>query len=293
MPRDNNIPPYQEGFQTPDINLSHHVRRDKDTDVIPEITLYDIDYAIIYHLSENLKLSVNEGGKLVPVPIMYADSEKWVQIRKRGYIRDSENRLIAPLLVIRRTSIDEDSRITLLNMNNYRATFKYYPYITMNMQYDTLNRQSDRKLSYEYYIIDAPQYVRVSYELVIWTYMIEEMNKILQVIKSVSNHLWGDYHTFRTVVTSITNNTVNNVGDDRVVTSNVSLEVDGQLREEFIYHEPTMRKAYSIKKIRFDGETEVNDIYIDEPSPFMSKNHISNEPKHLQMMRKRRNIRYR
>lgn len=289
----NKIPPYQEGYQTGPLNRADQIRRDNDTVVTPKVTLYDVDYAILYHLGQNMKLQVRDGDRMISVPVIYGDGEKWAQIRSRGYMRDTTNKVIAPIVVIRRQSVDADPRIPIMDLNNYVPHVKFFPYVQMNMQYDRITKQHERKPSYEFYMVDAPNYIRVSYEVVVWTDMIEQLNTVIQAILAVSNHLWGDYYSFRTVVDSISMNTLNNVGEDRVVSATVSLTVDAWLRDEFEYHEPTMRKAYSIKKVNFQNEQEDIDPFIDEPYPFASNSHISSEPKHLQLMRKQRNLRYR
>lgn len=287
------IPPFQEGYQTPPFNRAHETRRDNDTVKSPKITLYDIDYAIIYHLSQNMKLSVNEGGRSVEVPVLYADGEKWAQIKARGFVRDERNKVMAPMIAIRRSSVEPDSRIPIMDLNNRVPTKKFYPYITTGMQYDKLSGQLERKSTLEYYLVDVPNYVRVSYDLVVWTYMIEQMNTLVQSIIAVANHMWGDYHTFRVNINSATMNTRNDIGEDRLVSTDISLLVDGYLLEEFEYHEPTMRKAHTIKKVRFENEQEELNFYLDEPTIFNRDNHISREPKQVQLQNRKRNLRYR
>lgn len=287
------IPPFEEGYEAGDINRATQMRRDNDTVKTPKVTLYDIDYAIMYHLSDQLRLTVREQDRVIEVPVLYADGESWAQIRARGYLRDDSDKVMAPMIIIRRTGVSDDERIPLLDLNNRSLKRKFFPYKTMNMQYDRISGQILRKPSYEYYLVDMPKYVRVSYELMLWTNMIEQMNALVQDIMSVSNHLWGDYYTFRTNVTNASMANSTNVGEDRIVSTTISLEVDGYLLEEFTYQESNIQKAYTIKKVRFENEQEEFDFYIDEPSVFFENRHISQEPKHIQMMNKTRNIRYR
>jgi hypothetical protein len=287
------IPPFEGGFQTGDINRARQMRRDNDTVKTPKITLYDIDYAILYHLSQNMKLKVTQEGRSIDVPVVYADGEKWAQVRSRGFMRDSKNKVMAPIIAIRRSNVETDSRLPILDLNNYVPHRKFYPYKTMNMQYDKLSGQVARKPSYEFYMVDAPNFVRVQYDIILWTNTVEQMNNLTQAIITVSNHMWGDYYTFRTVVTNMAMNNTNSVGEDRVVSTNIALQVDGYLREEFEYHESTVRKAYTIKTVNFENEKEEFDFYIEEPSMFHDRRHVSSEPKHIQLMNKRRNLRYR
>ena len=65
-------------------NRSHDVRR--DTDIVKDftVTLEDIDTTIIEHL-QGLKLSVLNEGKLVEVPVFYANPERWKSIQADGF----------------------------------------------------------------------------------------------------------------------------------------------------------------------------------------------------------------
>tara|TARA_R110000822_G_scaffold128195_21_gene263945 strand:- start:1774 stop:2658 length:885 start_codon:yes stop_codon:yes gene_type:complete len=289
----NRIPTFEDGFETGNANRANELRRDNDTVKTPKITLYDIDYSILYHLAHNMKLKIVENGRSIDIPVIFSSGEKWAQIKSRGYMRDDENKVMAPLIVIRRTSVEADSRIPIMDLNNHVPSRRFYPYKTMNMQYDKLTGQSVRKPSYEFYKVDMPNFVRVSYELVVWTYMVNQMNSMVQAITAVSNHMWGDYHSFRTVVDNVSMNTTNNSGEDRLVSTTLSLTVDGRLLEEDEYHESTIRKAYTVKKVDFKDEQDNFDFYIDNPTKFNETTHISQEPKHIQRMKKRRNIRYR
>lgn len=287
------IPPYQQGSDSGKINRAMQMRRDTDTVKVPEITPYDIDYAIIYHLTENMKLQVVEDDKRINVPVIYVNSEKFSQIRSRGYLRDSAGKMIAPVIAIRRTGMQPDDRIAIPSMNNYTPQFKMYPYRNFNMQYDRIEGQSRRKPSYEYYRVDVYDYVTVDYDLIIWTNMIEQMNMLVQNIMSKSQHMWGDFFTFKVRVNSESPNNSNNSGEDRIISSTFSLTVDGYLREAFEYHEPTVMKSFTTKTVRFENEKEETGIYIEEPSFYNRSPHLTQEPKHVQRMKKRRNIRYR
>lgn len=287
------IPPVEEGRSTLGVDRVYQTRRDTDTVKSPKITLYDIDYAMLYELGENMRLKVPERGRMIDVPTIYADSETWTQIRGRGFIRDDKRKIMAPMIAIRRTGVDNDDRLPILDLNQYVTRRKFYPYKVRANQYDRFGNQITRKPEQEYYYVDMPTYVRVSYDVMIWTHMIEQMNIIVQAMLAQSNHMWGDAYTFRVFVDSMSMNTSNNTGQDRIVTSTVPLTVDGYLREEFEYHEPTMNKAFSVKKVRFDNEREELDFYLDEPYFPNNPPHISQEPFHIMNKVRKRNLRYR
>lgn len=287
------IVPFEEGRVSGYPGRESQMRRDNDTVKSPKITLYDVDYAMMYEIGENMKIKVPEKGRMIDVPVIYADSETWTQIRARGYVRDAKRKAMAPIIAIRRTSVDPDDRLPLLDLNQYVSRRRFYPYKSRSNQYDRFGDQVIRQPENEFYYVDLPTYVRVNYDVVIWTNLIEQLNIVYQILLAQSNHVWGDAYSFRVFVGSMSMNTSTNSGEDRIVSATVSLVVDGYLREEFEYHEPTLNKAFSIKKVRFDNEQEELDVYIEPPFFADASTHISQEPFHIMNKVKKRNLRYR
>lgn len=245
------IRPYQEGNTSPNIDRSKVIRRDNDEVVVPEVTLYDIDYAVYFHLTESLKLQIIDNGNAIQVPVMFANGEKWSQIRQHGYLRDEHRKVLAPIITIRRVSMVADDRLPTYNSNAGRATYKLFPQRTLSMQWDRVAGQYLKKDSVEYYLVDFPDYVRVSYELIIWTDLQEQMNHIVHAIMNTNDHVWGDFNTFRTNIQDTTHDNVNVPGEDRLVKTTMTLQVDGYLRSEYKYQTSKVQKQHSIKTVRF------------------------------------------
>ena len=230
------------------------MRRDNDTVKVPKITMYDIDYAIYYHLTENIKPRLYENGTTIPVPVYFANGEKWAMIRSLGFMRDVNKKAMAPAIVIRRTSIAADDRLPIVDLNNYNPTYRMMPMKTMNMKWDRISGQYQRNDSIEYYMVDVPDYVRLNYELILWTDLQEQMNDLIHPILNASDHVWGDYHKFRTNVQDVSHDNVNIPGEDRLIKSTVTLQVDGYLRSEYEYQQSKIQKAYSVKTVKFLSE---------------------------------------
>jgi hypothetical protein len=77
------------------------------------------------------------------------------------------------------------------------------------------------------------------------------MNVLVQRLIPMNGHMWGDYWKFRTVITSTTHDNVNVPGEDRLIKTTMSLQVDGYLRNEYEYSNNKIQKAFSIKKVKF------------------------------------------
>lgn len=276
----NSIRSYEVGqsYYSSEGNLANDMRRDNDTVKVPKITLYDVDYSIFYHLSENFKPQLIENSNRIQVPVMFANGEKWSQIRQHGYLRDNNRKILAPLITIRRLDIVPDDRIQLpttqLGRYNFQSTYRMIPMKSNSMQYDRVAGQYVSKDLYEFYMVDFPNYVRINYELLIWTDLQEQMNILTQGIFAMNGHMWGDYHAFRSVLSSVSHESVNIPGEDRVVKTTINLQVDAFLRDEYEYQQSTIQKSYSIKRVEFLNETD-DEILFNTPNDILLPSNTS------------------
>lgn len=248
------IAAYQDG-RTVDSNANRAEQMDRRSDVVkvPKVTLFDIDFGIFYHLQEVWKPKIIENDVSIPVPVMFSNGEKWAQVRSMGYLRDASKKIQSPLIIIKRNDVANDDRIAMFpgQTSTFANSTKLIPYRTNGMQYDKVAGQYARKESVEYYLLQIPTYVRLTYDLIIWTDLQEQMNVLVQQLIDFDGHMWGDYWKFRTVITSTAHENVNIPGEDRLVKTTMALQVDGYLRNEFTYQESNIQKAYSIKTVKF------------------------------------------
>jgi hypothetical protein len=246
-----------------DINRAREVRRDDDTFRTPAISIYDVDYAIMYYLKNVIDLQVEQNESMVDVPIVYASAEIWSQIQGRGYLRDKQGKILAPYGVIKRLSMSEDDRFKKLDVN--------YPVEGSNLLIrpkernfenirDQHSKTTNSNFSEEFYISVMPEFYKVEYELVFFSYYIEQMNNIVQNIIPASNFVWGDSYKFRTYVGDISFDNINPSNSERLVKSTIPLTVDARLQSEFELRKSTIRKAYSVKRIVFRTEQSSFDI---------------------------------
>jgi len=251
------IPSYEQGRTTVSHDRATSMRRDNDTVKVPKIGLFDIDFGIFHHLQEVWKPSIIQNDVSVPVPVMFATGEKWAQIRANGFIRDVSKKVQSPLMIIKRGDISDDTRIATFpgqvwgGNSTVFPSYKVVPYKNTGMQYDRVAGQFLSKESTEFYLIDVPNYVRISYDLIFWTDLQEQMNILVQGLIPMNGHMWGDFHKFRTTIQSITPDNVNVPGEDRLIKTTINLQVDGYLRNEYEYQNSKIQKAFSIKKVKF------------------------------------------
>lgn len=254
------------------------IRKDESSDryLIPSITIYDIDYAILYQLQNKMKLTVQQNGVSVPVPVMFTSPEKWVQIQKYGgIIRTEDDKLTAPLILINRTAIQEDDNFIF---NDVANTIVYVPPHNKADRGNNLSKTWNTNESKELLVTVIPTTVLIEYELMIWCNYQEQLNFIVEQILNFDQSLWGDVFQFTTDVGQISFETINNSGEDRVIKATIPLTTHGMLRNEFTALESDVMKSYTIKRVDFKNEWEQEDFTIDyetKPKRIPLKNRVT------------------
>ena len=86
----------------PILNRAQQVRRDDDIIKTPRRTLYDVDFAIKHFIDNEIRPQLTHNDELITVPVIYANGEKWDNVRRLGYLRDEKGKLQSPLIIIKR-----------------------------------------------------------------------------------------------------------------------------------------------------------------------------------------------
>ena len=107
----------------------------------PEVTLMDMDSAIISYFEEVIQPSVEDNGENVKVPIMYASPERWKSIQRNGFIRDKKRKIITPVIVYRRTSVEKDTSVPQDKLDANSPNLFY----TFEKKFSQINKYSDFK----------------------------------------------------------------------------------------------------------------------------------------------------
>ena len=224
------------------------------------VNLIDIDSAIMYYFDSVIQPSVEDNGENVKVPIMYASPERWKAIQRDGFMRDKNRQIITPVIVYRRTSIEKDDTVPQdkLDANNPHMFYTFEKKFSSENKYDNLTTQIGLLPQREYYNVSFPDYVTLTYDFMIWTAYIEQMNKIVERITYSDGAYWGDPDKmrFRTNIDSFTDAT--EVADaERLVRTNFSVTLKGYLLPEGNFdHRSTTQKFITPKKVIFGTETD-------------------------------------
>ena len=224
------------------------------------VKLVDIDSAILYYFDNVIQPSVEDNGENVKVPIMYASPERWKAIQRDGFMRDKKRQTITPVIVYRRTAVEKDETLPQdkLDANNPNLFYTFEKKFSQQNRYDNFTTQIGNVPQKEYYNVTFPDYVTLSYDFIIWTSYIEQMNKIVERVVYSDGAYWGDPDKmrFRSSVDTFTDTT--EVSDvERLVRTNFSVTMRGYLLPEGNFdHRSTTQKFLTPKRVIFGTETD-------------------------------------
>jgi hypothetical protein len=233
-----------------------------DTDKPYTIGIGDIDETITYYFNNVIKPQVYQNGTSIPVPIIYGNPERWKAVQKDGYYRDKNDKIMCPIIMFKRASMDKTytigNKLDANNPLNYAIVNKGYQKGNAYSNFDILN---DREPVNTYQAIVIPDYVTVNYECIVWTYYIEQMNKIVEGINYSSDSYWGDPQRFkfRARIDSFTNNETLNQGEERLIKTNFNIKMYGYIIPNAINKNlVASKKVFTSGKVSFDTEVVSN-----------------------------------
>ena len=223
------------------------------------VGIQDIDESIMYYFENVIQPTVFQNGTTIPIPIIYGSPERMKSIQKDGYYRDKAGKIMAPLIMYKRNNIEKNysigNKLDANQPHNYAVAQK--PYSKQN-EYDNFNILNNRKPQKTYYAIIIPDYVTLTYQCSVYTYYVEQMNKIIESINYASDSYWGnpERFKFRARIDSYATNVTLNQGQERVVKSDFTIKMYGYIIPEVINKELNSIKKFNNKtKINFSVET--------------------------------------
>ena len=254
-----NPPPGSPGFQeignpnkAEGINRGEQVSFRDDTVKPFSVGLEDIDWAVMYYFQNVIKPFVIQNDQRIEVPIIYGSPERWKSFQKDGYYRDANGRIMAPLLMFKRNNVEKVRSITnKLDANtpyNYGTMQNHY---TSKNAYSHFNIQNNIKPEKTFYATVVPDYVTVTYDCAVFTYYMEQLNKIVEAIGYASDSYWGDpsRFKFKTMIDSFSTTIEMTEGTERVAKSTFTIKMNGYIVPDVIQKDLNSIKKYSNKTI--------------------------------------------
>ncbi len=249
----------RQRFTTPSPNRGLERKRSNDNVKNVEVTLMDHDAAIMYYFTNVIQPTVEEAGEKVKVPVLYANPERWKTIRKSGHLRDRKRQLITPLIVFRRSSIQKDDTIPIdkLDANDPKLFYTFERKYTDKNRYDKFNVQQGLLKSKEYYTVAMPDYMTMTYEAIIWTPYIEQMNRLVEKINYSDGAYWGEPGKFKFRVNIESFEDATEMSDnERIIKTNFTFSFRGYLVPDAFNDYITTTKYFSPSRLDIVDESE-------------------------------------
>ena len=247
-------------------NRGNQVSFRDDTTKPFTLGIQDIDEAVMYYLENVIKPTVIQNGVAQKVPVIYGASERWKQIQKDGYYRDLSGAIMMPIITFKRNNITKDrsvgNKLDANFPNNIEVFEKAY---SKRDEYNNFAVLNNRKPQKEYYAVVMPDYVTVTYDFIISTYYVEQMNKIVEAMNYASDSYWGnpERFKFRARIDSFQTNTELPVGAERIVKTNFTLTLRGYIVPDNIQKQlASIKKFSNAVQVVFSTEvvSNVNDL---------------------------------
>lgn len=248
--------PYKPG--QPEINRANEISQDKDTSRNISIGIKDIDEAIQYYFDNKLQLSVVQNNTRLKVPVIYGSPEKWKSIQSDGFYRDSAGKVQCPLIVYRRDNIQANRELgNKLDGNKVNNLILVKKQFSRRNVYDNFNVLTNRVPEVEYVAAFPPDYVTITYNCVIFTDFVEQMDKLVEAINFASNSYWGDPNKFqfKTRIDSFSNQIILEQGSDRTIKTTFDMTLNGYIIPDSVNRElASINRAFGNTQIIFGLE---------------------------------------
>jgi len=240
-------------------NRGNHVSFRDDNTKPFSLGLKENDEALFFYLENVIKPTVMQNGVVQKVPVYYGSPERWAQVQKQGYYRDLKGKIMMPVITFKRNNIEKVRSIANKLDANYPNNVQLFEkqYSAQN-EYDNFNILNNRIPKKESYAVVVPDYVALTYDFIISTYYVEQMNKIVEAMNYASDSYWGNPERFKfraRIDSYATSVEIENAGN-RIVKTQFSLKLHGYLIPDTIQKElSSVKKQSNGTQIIFDMET--------------------------------------
>lgn len=232
----------------------------------------EIDEAIFYYMENVIKPTVQQNGVVQKVPVIYGSPERWKQIQKDGYYRDKKGKIMMPLITFKRNSIERNRalsrKLDANNPNNVQIFTKRYSSKDVYSNFNLLNGRTPEE---QHYAVVMPDWVNITYDFIVSTYYIEQLNKVIEAINYASDSYWGnpERFKFKATIDSFATPTELVSGGERTVKATFQLKLYGYVVPDTIQKELIALKKFN-KKTQIIFSMEAISTFDDISQPVES-----------------------
>ena len=259
-----NIPlPSNENTTGIDFNRSEKISWEGDNTKPLSIGLQDLDEAVFYYFENVIKPFVFQNGERREVPIIYGSPERWKSFQRDGYYRDKKGSIMLPIIVIKRNTITKDrtvyNKLDANSPNLYGTFQRAYNPKNFYSNFAAINNKIPSK---QFYAVAVPDFVNLEYSVIIQTYYMEQLNKIIESCEYASDAYWGnpERFKFRAFIDSFSTATELTTGRDRLVKGTFNIRLRGYIIPDTIQKDLNSINKFNTKsKFIIQMETTSND----------------------------------
>ena len=231
------------------------------------ISLFDVDSAIFNYMNDIVVPTLKVDNAEINVPVIYGNAERWKSAQIDGVYRDKRGKIQLPLIMFKRTTVERNDTIPMLNRFLHYPSYQRYSKKNVYDKFSILNNFQPRK---EVYDVTMPDYVDISYDVMIWTNFTEHMNTIVEAFKWAADEYWGDKDKFKfkVEIDSFDKTLEMTDNQERIVRTEFTMVAKAYLIPERFDNEPTTKKSISNRATIVTMETDVtgkaSDIQVND-----------------------------
>ena len=227
------------------------------------IGIQDIDESVMFYFQNVIKPFVIQNGERLSVPIIYGSPEKWKSFQKDGYYRDLNGKIMAPLIMFKKNSIEKVRNLTnKLDANSPHNIVVYGERYSKQNEYSKFNILNNVKREKTYYATVVPDYLNITYDCIIFTYYNDQLNKIMEALEYASDSYWGDPERFKfkATINTLTPTVELSDNSERVVRCALTITLYGYIIPDIPQKDLlNIRKFSNKNKLTFTLETVTGD----------------------------------
>ena len=258
-----NIPlPSNENTTGINYNRSEKLSWTGDTTKPFSIGIKDLDEAVFYYFQNVIKPFVYQNGERREVPVIYGSPKRWKSFQKDNYYRDKNGAIMLPIIVLKRNTITKDrttyNKLDANDPNLYGTFQRAYNPKNFYSNFAAINNAIPAK---QFYAVAVPDFVNIEYSVLIQTYYMEQLNKIIEACEYASDAYWGnpERFKFRAFIDSFSTETSLQNGKDRLVKGTFNVRLRGYIIPDTVQKEMNSISKFNTKsKFIISMETTSN-----------------------------------
>ena len=99
------------------------------------ISLYDVDSAIFNYMNDIVVPNLKVDNAEINVPVIYGNAERWKSAQIDGVYRDKRGKIQLPLIMFKRTTVERNDTIPMLNRFLHYPSYQRYSKKNVNGLY--------------------------------------------------------------------------------------------------------------------------------------------------------------